>query len=102
MEKKYPFGQLTVKGLGQMYDRGVQTAKRYADVNFKEIYARSTDYSRTKQSAQSFLNGLTASLNPSYPQQIEVDVYNEHNDFLNPWDTVAELQKVRYQVRSYM
>eukprot|EP00511_Aplanochytrium_stocchinoi_P006726 CAMPEP_0204839614 /NCGR_PEP_ID=MMETSP1346-20131115/34914_1 /ASSEMBLY_ACC=CAM_ASM_000771 /TAXON_ID=215587 /ORGANISM="Aplanochytrium stocchinoi, Strain GSBS06" /LENGTH=322 /DNA_ID=CAMNT_0051976485 /DNA_START=113 /DNA_END=1081 /DNA_ORIENTATION=- len=89
----YPFGHLTSLGLSQLYEKGVQTRKRYEnemiDLKPEDVYAQSTNFNRTQQSCQSFLEGFL----PHSYYSLSIHIYQAKDDFLNAWDSGNGLQE---------
>jgi len=106
--------QLTIRGMDQMFRAGTFVQSRYQKVNFltdvyspPDIYVRSSDYSRTLNSALSFLLGLypprNQSLNVSYAgvfyspyniQQVPIHTVAVQNDqVLRGWLACPKLNK---------
>lgn len=107
--------QLTVRGMDQMFQAGEFVRKHYQKPGFlsdvyspQDVYVRSSDYSRTLNSAFSFLLGLypprNQSLNVTYARQVFYAPYNiqqvpvhtvaaENDQVLRAWLACPELQK---------
>ncbi|KAL9951585.1 hypothetical protein ACROYT_G044269 [Oculina patagonica] len=106
--------QITIRGMDQMFRAGSFVQKRYQKDSFlsdvyypQDIYVRSSDYSRTLNSASSFLLGLypprNQTLNVSYAgvfyapyniQQVPIHTVAVENDqVLRGWLECPELQK---------
>lgn len=107
--------QLTIRGMNQMFQAGEFVREHYQKAGFlsdvyspQDVYVRSSDYSRTLNSALSFLLGLypprNQSLNVSYAGQVFYAPYNiqqvpihtvaaENDQVLRAWLACPELQK---------
>jgi len=105
--------QLTVRGMDQMFRAGSYVREHYHNLSFlsrvyspQDIYVRSSDYSRTLNSALSFLLGLYPPRNqtrntshvvfhaPYNIQQVPIHTVAVENDqLLRGWLACPELQK---------
>jgi len=81
------FGQLTMKGVEQLIERGRELRQRY-DFNEDDVDVFSTNYTRTQQSAQSLLHGFFGS-----GKKVEIQVPHYADDIANAWDANDNLQK---------
>ncbi|KAK0419579.1 hypothetical protein QR680_014215 [Steinernema hermaphroditum] len=117
------WGEMTNKGMWQEYQQGLRLKQRYIDelkflnatYDARDIYVRSSDFSRTLQSAYSNLAAFYNSSQNTHPLQklwpntwspIPVHTIEKDIDYLLVWDTICprrqQLMTERQRFRGYV
>jgi len=92
-----PLGQLTLVGMSQLMSAGRKMGARLSDARVDATQcwwgAVSSNFTRTRQSAQCFFKGLRHADTRAAPG-IEVDIESSEDPFINVWEHTPEMQRI--------